>query len=853
MNHLASPPVRVMVVDDDDALRESVCELLAEEGFRTMFAEDGSVALEKLRGAPEMPDVILLDLMMPEMNGWQFREAQLKDSTLARIPVVVMTARRDVDDVSADAILYKPIKLAELLEAIRRHGANGRRRGHPPPAEAARGSSAPRRRLTPSSSPSIRAEQIRQRLAELESSKPASEDPARERAATTEHGSGHVEVTAELTNARLRSEDRAQIAHLDSLIAQMPAPVAVLRGLELVFETANAPYLKLCDRAEIVGQPLARALPELARQGVDQIVLSVMRTGEPYVRREVSRRIDRDGRGVLRETFWNFTYAPLRSPAGAIERVIVLATDVTDHVLARRRVEQSEERFRRIVTQVRAGIAETGLTGRVILTNSHYRDLVGRSEEELSRLRLLDFTHPDDLASSEATFQKLLADGAPFEIEKRYVKPDGSIVWVQKTASRMEDEDGQPQGAAVVAIDITQRKYAEHALRESEERFRNMAEHAPVMVWVATRDGLCTYVSRSWYEFTGQADGAALGSGWLDPIHPEDREQARSAFKSSDALEPFRFEYRLRRSDGSYAWMLDSAAPLFGAEGEPGGFIGSVLDISAQRLVSQEREARVLEMENAVRFSEMFIGMLGHDLRNPLSAITTAAQLLEGRAHTEKITAPVRRIVTSADRMERMISQLLDFTRIRLGPGLPLQRSRVDLGALCRATIEELAPVHGRNMQLIVRGDPIGAWDGDRLLQLVSNLAANACQHGTPGTAVVIVVDGSDRATVRVSVESRGLIPSETLPVIFEPLRYVGERRTRTKGSSGLGLGLYITRQVTVAHGGDIRVESLDGRSTRFVVELPRTRSGSDAPPFDMSEATLGNDVKEEDASDSTA
>lgn len=517
----------------------------------------------------------------------------------------------------------------------------------------------------------------------------------------------------------------AQTAHLSSLIAQTPAPIAVLRGPELVFEVANELYLKLCDRSDVVGQPLSEAVPELARQGVDEILLTVMRTGETHVRREVPRRVDRDGRGVLRETFWTFTYAPLRSPGGSVDRVIVLATDVTAHVLARRRVEQSEERFRRIVTQVRAGIAETDLTGRVTLTNSHYRDLVGRSEEELRQLRLLDFTHQDDLGRSETAFRKLLADGVPFEIEKRYLKPDGSIVWVQKSASRIEDEAGQPQGAAVVTLDITQRKYA------------------------------------------------------------------------------------------------------------------------------------AVELENAVRFSEMFIGILGHDLRNPLSAIMTAAHLLEGRvegrADSDKITTPVRRIASSADRMERMISQLLDFTRIRLGRGLPLHRSRVDLGALCRSIIEELAPVQNRDIQLTVRGDPIGAWDGDRLLQLVSNLTANACQHGAPGTSVAILVDGSDPATVRVSVENRGCIPEELLPVIFEPLRYSGEQRTRTKGSSGLGLGLYITQQVAVAHGGSIRVESPGGLSTRFVVELPRRSSKDDAPLFDVNADAFGDDAKEEDESDSVA
>jgi signal transduction histidine kinase len=182
----------------------------------------------------------------------------------------------------------------------------------------------------------------------------------------------------------------------------------------------------------------------------------------------------------------------------------------------------------------------------------------------------------------------------------------------------------------------------------------------------------------------------------------------------------------------------------------------------------------------------------------------------------------VARIAASAERMEIMISQLLDFTRIRLGRGILLEPSEVDLGEVARSIIEELEPVRRREINLELTGDVIGTWDRDRLSQLLSNLAGNACQHGTPEAPVAIRLDGTQNERIRIEMWNGGAIPKHLLPVIFEPLRQAGDHAEKQAGPSGLGLGLYITQQIAFAHGGTIGVRSNEADGTRFVIELPR-------------------------------
>jgi signal transduction histidine kinase len=216
-------------------------------------------------------------------------------------------------------------------------------------------------------------------------------------------------------------------------------------------------------------------------------------------------------------------------------------------------------------------------------------------------------------------------------------------------------------------------------------------------------------------------------------------------------------------------------------------------------------------------FADRFIGVIGHDLRNPLSAISNSAELLRiGAGDPSKVG---ERILRSTLRLSRMVDQLVDVTRIRVGHGIQLTPSRVDLGAHLANVVESLRAVHPTaDLRLEARGALEGSWDAERLGRMASTLIVNALEHGTPGQPVEIALDGG-AAEVVLEVANRGAIAAEVLPRLFEPFRPGHKRGGK---ASGLGLGLFVARAIAAGHGGALELSSDEASGTLARVRLPR-------------------------------
>jgi two-component system sensor histidine kinase/response regulator len=234
----------------------------------------------------------------------------------------------------------------------------------------------------------------------------------------------------------------------------------------------------------------------------------------------------------------------------------------------------------------------------------------------------------------------------------------------------------------------------------------------------------------------------------------------------------------------------------------------------------QQLAQELRDRTETLRLNEMFTAVLGHDLRNPLNAILTGAQLIEQRAQDDGVKRIASRMLSSAKRMSRLIEDMLDLARARLAGGIPLKREATDAGVLLHRVVQEhQAAFPDRRIELQSEGDLGGEWDADRLAQLASNLIGNAIQHGKATGAVEVRLQGTARDVVILSFANDGTIDPEFLPHIFNPFR--GGERSMGRGE-GLGLGLYIVHQIVEAHQGGIDVQSgSDGRTT-FSVRMPR-------------------------------
>lgn len=250
-----------------------------------------------------------------------------------------------------------------------------------------------------------------------------------------------------------------------------------------------------------------------------------------------------------------------------------------------------------LLDQIGIGLAQADpFTRRFMFVSDAYCSITGYSRDELLNLTINDINHPDDQERDHEMVSWIIDNPMTlYQTEKRYRRNDGRVVWVSATGSVIRDEDGRPLRMFAIVQDISDRKQieaerqqAEADLRQREQWFRNMADHAPVMIYMCDATGACTYASQSWYTFSGQTPETTLGFGWMDAVHPADREDTYGAFLAAvQRQEAFKFEYRFRRHDGDYRWFIDAATPWLGLDGDFKGYIGSVVDISDRKQLEE--------------------------------------------------------------------------------------------------------------------------------------------------------------------------------------------------------------------------------------------------------------------------
>ncbi len=383
---------------------------------------------------------------------------------------------------------------------------------------------------------------------------------------------------------------------------------------------------------------------------------------------------------------------------------------------------------------------------------------------------------------------------------------------------------------------------SEHHLRESETRFRQLADSAPVLIWMNDASGRCSWLNRPWLEFTGQPLEKQTGEGWEQFVHPDDLSRFRETFRRHfDTRTAFEMDFRLRRHDGIHRWIITRGIPLFSGNGSFLGYMGGCIDIHERKeaekvsdaLLKMEQRAR-LEAERTALLKDEFLATVSHEMRTPLTAMLGWVQLLRnGTLSADTVPQALETIERNARAQAKLIDDLLDMSRILSGR-LRLDVQKIQPAEIVEAAISAAEPAAtAKKIRLLSDLDPhTGPIVGDptRLQQIIWNLLNNAIKF-TPARGAVTVKLKRLEFALEISVTDTGEgITPEFLPHVFD--RFRQQDASTVRRHQGLGLGLAIVKQLVELHGGSVQARSEGmGKGSSFVVHLPISAAAPEHPP----------------------
>jgi PAS domain S-box-containing protein len=521
-----------------------------------------------------------------------------------------------------------------------------------------------------------------------------------------------------------------------------------------------------------------------------------------------------------------------RNADGSPHQVVGTTFDITQRKQIEEQLRLSNERFQLAAAAVNCLIYDWDLEKKTVDRTEGLTRILGYPLQEAQATHewWKDLVHPDDRELLGKHFRNISANQNHYAAEYRVRHKDNHYLYVLDQGVMTRDLNGRVVRAVGSTTDISDRKYAEAALRQSEERYRYLSNAMPQLVWICNVDGEFEYVNQRWQELTGQTIEQAMKLGWIKVIHPDDiqpvQQKWMAALRTGELYEQ---EIRYQSHDGSYRWHLTRGVPIKDEQGNIVQWFGTSTDINDRKQLEAERN-RLLELEQAARAEaeaanqtkDEFVAMVSHDLRSPLHAILGWTELLRTRQlDAATTTRALETIERSAKSQGKLLEDLLNISRMLRGK-LQLELSQVNLVNIVRVAIETAYPsANAKNIclkSILDESIPPIAGDINRLLQVLGNLLSNAIKFTPPeGRVEVRLFRSGDH--VQISVSDTGLgIKSEFLPYVFE--RYRQGNGNHKQG--GLGLGLAIAYHLVELHGGTIQATSPgEGQGATFTIKLP--------------------------------
>jgi PAS domain S-box-containing protein len=519
------------------------------------------------------------------------------------------------------------------------------------------------------------------------------------------------------------------------------------------------------------------------------------------------------------ETYYDDKGKPLRS--------VGTTQDITERQLARNELRRSAEVVEDLYNHAPCGYHSLDKHGIVVQINDTELEWLGYTRDEVvGKMKITDFCTEKSILDFRENFPRFMETGEISGVEYDLVSKNGRIMTILLSATAIYDHEGNYVMSRSTLHDITARKLAENKLIESEERFRIMADLAPIMIWLADVQGNgeyqgCNFFNKGWHEFTGLPLEQTQGRNWMDIVHAADRENCLAVYaKAFRKLRPFKLEYRLRHHDGKFRWVQDSGVPRFTDDGRFLGFIGTCIDTSEQRSFEAIRG----EMEHAGRLNlagEMASG-LAHELSQPLTAANNyldacLRRMDELEWDREKLQQAVKLAHLQTDRAGKIIGQLKNMVR-KQGH----DRSMTDINQVIRNAVTLLEREFQHQSVTVVLDLPaLPQIPANRIEieQVLINLMKNAVEAmaASPQRELLIATRVAESGDILVTVRDTGCgIAADDMDKIFNPFH--------TSKQDGLGLGLAICRTLVENYGGRIWVEPGRNSGTDFNFTLSAGR-----------------------------
>lgn len=620
-----------------------------------------------------------------------------------------------------------------------------------------------------------------------------------------------------MTNQKL--ESKISKDSLFDLFSQAPVAMALLKGKEMLIESANQQMLELWGKsAEIIGLPIIQGLPELSDQAFPNILDEVYTTGVPFRGDKVLCYLERNGQ--LEGCYFDFLYSPFIGVSGEVEGVSVVAIEVTSQVLSEQKLSESELRFKELLLNAEIPTAiYIGEKFVIEMANEKMLRVWGKTKKVIGKE-----LHKAIPELEGQHFIQLLEDvyykGKTFQAEedKVVLKVDGKLqtFYYNYTYKPIRNLKGEIYGIINMAVDVTSQVNTRKALTEyatklkvSEEMYKNLSEAMPQIVWTANKEGKFTYFNQKLEQNFGVTIDDINKNDFSIIIHPDDLVHLAEVWEqASRNPQEFKVEFRaLAKESGEYVWLLARAVPEFLENGQFSQWVGSIMDIDELKTLQEQKDT--------------FLGIASHELKTPLTSIKIYAQVLEKalkNAGDQKSAMMAKKMDEQVVKLTSLIGDLLDVTKINSGK-MSFNEEEFEFLPLVEDAVREQQLSAKHKINLTAEGVGTVFADKNRISQVLNNLISNAIKYSPEAAEVNVAVMEKD-GNVEVCVQDFGIgMPEDKQDKVFE--RYYRVSGDEQHTFPGLGLGLYIASEIIERSNGKIWVNSILGKGSTFCFKLP--------------------------------